>query len=302
MKILVAVDGSPGSAEAVRQAARLSSPDRDQLAFYYSPVAVNFDKSGIDERLLDKAKASVAGAIFDDARTQLPDSWRQKAETIIGDEPARLGILHAARDWKADLIVVGARGLGSLKRLMLGSVSRAVTQAALVPVLVAKPTVTPDDTFRVLVAAEDCHHARQFTGLLNSISWPSDTLGTLLTVVQPMFAGEIPSWLDHPTRDPEIKAMADAWAAEHQQDVAAKQREMQESCDALPWPWKQEPAVVVEGQPAEEIVEAVNQRKVDLLVLGARGANPLTRLLLGSTSSIVVSHAACSVLIVRELQ
>jgi nucleotide-binding universal stress UspA family protein len=302
MRILVAVDGSAGSAEAVRQAGRLSSPDNDQMAFYYSPVAVNFDKSGIDERLLEKAKASVAGAIFDDARSKLPEGWSTKVETVIGDEPARLGILHAARDWKADLIVVGARGLGSIKRMMLGSVSRAVTQSALVPVLVAKPPVNADNTFQVLVAAEDCHHARQFTSILNAITWPTDTRGTLLTVVQPMFAGEIPSWLEHPTRDPEVKAMADVWAAEHRQDVVAKQREMQESCDALPWPWKSEPALVVEGQPAELVLETVAQRQVDLLVIGARGANPITRLLLGSTSSVVVSHAACSVLIVRELQ
>jgi nucleotide-binding universal stress UspA family protein len=302
MRVLVAVDGSPGSAEAVRQAGELTSPDKDQLAFYYSPVAVNFDKSGIDERLLSKAKASVAGAIFDDARTQLPEAWRSKVETIVGDEPARLGVLNAARDWKADMIGIGARGLGPIKRMMLGSVSRAVTQAALVPVLVAKQRSEQDKSFGVLVAAEDCHHARQFTSLLGQITWPTDTVGRLLTVVQPMFAGEIPSWLEHRTRDPEIQAMAEAWESEHRQDVVHKQLEMQESCDALPWPWKKEPPLVVEGQPAEQILEAINEKKVDLLVIGARGAHPLTRLLLGSTSSVVVSHAPCSVLIVRELK
>jgi nucleotide-binding universal stress UspA family protein len=279
----------------------LSTPGKDQMAFYYSPVAVNFEKSGIDERLHNKAKESVATAIFDDARPHLLEPWRTKVETIVGEEPARVGVLHAARDWKADLIVVGARGLGPIQRMMLGSVSRAVTQAALVPVLVAKHRPERADGYRVLVSAEDCHHARKFTSLLGQISWPSDTVGTLLTVVQPMFAGEVPAWLHQRARDPEIQAMADAWANEHKQELAAKQREMEESCDALPWPWKSEPPMVVEGQPAERILEVLTEKNADLLVIGARGANPLTRMLLGSTSSAVVSHAPCSVLIVREL-
>lgn len=300
MRVLVAVDGSSGSAEAVRQAGLLSSPDKDQLALYYSPVAVNFKKSGLDAGLVGKARGSLAEAIFGEARPQLPEPWRAKAETIVGDEPARQGVLHAAQTWKADLIVVGARGLGPIKRMMLGSVSRSVTQSATVPVLVAKKTPHKASGFRVLIPAEDCHHARQFTTVLEQITWPQDTSGTLLSVVQPMHAGEIPDWLEQRARDPEIKHMAEAWANEHQQELQAKRREMQESCDSLPWPWKTQEPVILEGQPAEQILEAITARNIDLLVIGARGTNPLTRLLLGSTTAVVVAHAPCSVLIVRQ--
>ncbi|RIK31201.1 MAG: universal stress protein [Anaerolineae bacterium] len=56
---------------------------------------------------------------------------------------------------------------------------------------------------------------------------------------------------------------------------------------------------ILEGQPAEAIIEVANNRKSDLIVMGSRGLGRLVGLLLGSTSQKVVSHAPCPVLIVR---
>lgn len=56
---------------------------------------------------------------------------------------------------------------------------------------------------------------------------------------------------------------------------------------------------VLEGSPAEVILEVANMRAVDLIVMGSRGMGNLTGFLLGSTSQKVVSHAPCPVLIVR---
>jgi nucleotide-binding universal stress UspA family protein len=49
----------------------------------------------------------------------------------------------------------------------------------------------------------------------------------------------------------------------------------------------------------ESIVEAADKEHVDLIVVGTRGLGGFKKLLLGSVSSGVVSHASCSVLIVR---
>ena len=56
---------------------------------------------------------------------------------------------------------------------------------------------------------------------------------------------------------------------------------------------------VLEGSPAEEIINVANVRKSDLIVMGSRGLGKLAGLLLGSQSQKVVSHAPCPVLIVR---
>ncbi len=58
-------------------------------------------------------------------------------------------------------------------------------------------------------------------------------------------------------------------------------------------------SVVAFGRPAEMIVEAANEWKPDLLVVGSHGRGFWGRLTLGSVSDAVVHHAPCSVLIVR---
>ena len=56
---------------------------------------------------------------------------------------------------------------------------------------------------------------------------------------------------------------------------------------------------ILEGSPAEAILDVANTRKSDLIVMGSRGLGRLTGLLLGSQSQKVVQHAHCPVLIVR---
>jgi nucleotide-binding universal stress UspA family protein len=52
------------------------------------------------------------------------------------------------------------------------------------------------------------------------------------------------------------------------------------------------------GVPSEKIVETVEQGNYDLVVLGRRGLNPVTRFLLGSVSDDISQKAKCSVLLV----
>lgn len=56
---------------------------------------------------------------------------------------------------------------------------------------------------------------------------------------------------------------------------------------------------ILEGQPAEAILNVAETRQADLIVMGSRGLGQLAGLLLGSQSQKVVSHATCPVLIVR---
>jgi len=58
--------------------------------------------------------------------------------TDTAEGPATSVILNVAEACKPDLLVVGARGLGTWQGIFLGSVSMAVTQRAECPVLVVK--------------------------------------------------------------------------------------------------------------------------------------------------------------------
>ena len=56
---------------------------------------------------------------------------------------------------------------------------------------------------------------------------------------------------------------------------------------------------ILEGPPAEAILNVVEVREIDLIVMGARGRGRLTSMLLGSQSQKVVSHASCPVMLIR---
>ena len=57
--------------------------------------------------------------------------------------------------------------------------------------------------------------------------------------------------------------------------------------------------MVAEGHVGHSIVEAAEERQVDLIVVGAQGHSAIHRMLLGSVSDYVASNADCSVLVVR---
>lgn len=59
--------------------------------------------------------------------------------------------------------------------------------------------------------------------------------------------------------------------------------------------------IVRQGSPPETIVAIVQEEKPDLVVIGATGHSAVARMLLGSTSDYVATHAPCSVLVVRPI-
>ena len=56
---------------------------------------------------------------------------------------------------------------------------------------------------------------------------------------------------------------------------------------------------LLEGDPREALLAAAQREHADLLVVGSHGRTGLARLLLGSVSSHLVTHATCSVLVVK---
>ncbi len=58
-------------------------------------------------------------------------------------------------------------------------------------------------------------------------------------------------------------------------------------------------AKLVEGQPADKIVETAEEGKIDIIVIGSRGLGGVKELLLGSVSDRVADHATCPVLIIK---
>lgn len=293
MKILIGVDGSASSLGAVRMTGQLVDPSRDEVAVYFSPMELEKRLHGRSHRIVDGA----AAALFEEACGLLPAGFAKKPDMIASSKSAAVGLLEAAAGWHADLLVVGARGHGAVEQLLLGSVSRAVVHGANLPVLVVRSAPATDRGLKSLV----CHHqasAATIAGLVGRLHWPANTVGSVIGVTESMLAGPLPAWLEKTARDPDTAAVANAWQEEHDKDVSEIGGVLAAFQATLPAPFRQQPPIVVEGNPGEQILLRSKRDGTDLIIIGRTPSDTLTRWLLGSTSEAVLTNAAASVLII----
>jgi nucleotide-binding universal stress UspA family protein len=141
--IVCGVDGSGHAANAVRIAARLASALDVRLVLAHvepdggeaSPASIDLDarlRAGTRSplRILQRAMDAVGGI--------------EAEGSLVRGEPAA-SLRELAASESAEMIVVGTRGHGALKALVLGSVSRALAATGPCPVLIAQPNQTPGE-------------------------------------------------------------------------------------------------------------------------------------------------------------
>jgi len=305
MKTLIGIDGSDGSIEAVRFVAKLLSAEADNVVLYYSPPQISVQSGPKpDDETLSRMRQTMAGSVFEKARTELSPELNKKTTTIVGTRKPKQGLLVAADESRADMVVVGARGTGPLARLSIGSVGRTVVHTATVPVLVVRdrPKGNDGEGLRVLLACNGSEGSAYSRAVLNSLSWPSDTVGRVITVIDSGLVGVMPPWLEKQLRETEGESQPDASEiiAHVDEEREHIHNEAVHWCGELPAEFQKEPPIVSKGHASQEILKTIDAERIDLVVVGARRLGTLGRWFMGSTSEHLLSHAPCSVLIVRE--
>jgi nucleotide-binding universal stress UspA family protein len=296
MKILIGIDGSEHSFAAAALAGRLVAPSRDRVALYHSCGTMTLGDQ-MDTSLHDRACQAVASVVFEEARTRLPDPLREDVELIHGEGQAGTTIVEAAKRSGAEMIVVGARGLGRMEGLLLGSVSSNVIRNSLVPVLVVRGKPVESEALRLLLAY-DSVHAAQHASFLNQLTWPATAAGQAVAVIESMSPSHLPDWIQKRARDADTEAMSRAWVEEHQQERQAKQQELAAYVENLPAPFQSSAPVVVEGNPAEQLIALVDRERPSIIVVGKAMKNLFDRWFIGSVSEKILAHADCSVLVI----
>jgi nucleotide-binding universal stress UspA family protein len=138
-KILVPIDGSENSKRAFSYASYLSKNLKGEVTILHvadAPPTVYLQSQKVLDELLEK---------YSKEREKVFDEYREDAEResikintkVIFGEPAKEIVKFSLKD-EFGVIVIGNRGIGHLKEMIIGSVSSKVIQDAKCPVLLVK--------------------------------------------------------------------------------------------------------------------------------------------------------------------
>jgi nucleotide-binding universal stress UspA family protein len=144
MKILLPVDGSALSLEALRYVIRLSREGLNTqvvLANVQEPASLYEMVVAQDVNVIEQVSAEAGADALAHAQKLLTDAGIEFESEVANGDPAHT-LIDILERYGCDLVVMSARGMGSLRSALLGSVSHEVLHAAGVPVLIVKQ---PDD-------------------------------------------------------------------------------------------------------------------------------------------------------------
>jgi nucleotide-binding universal stress UspA family protein len=283
--ILLATDGSADAHRALEAAADLARRSGASLhlvtAYQLPPSAVYVYSAYVG--------AEVTTDPFEaDARTLLEAEERQveaRGASVSGLHTGRGAVFEVisttAATIDADLIVVGSRELGGLKRLLVGSVSASVTHTAHRPVLIVRggPHCWPPE--HVIVGVDRSPVSKRAARIAATIArFFGDATVELVEVIP-----------DPPPEANRYFALDDPIETEHLRlDQVAENLE--------PMAGHRVDTTTASGDPADALLARGNDRPgTSLIVVGARGLGPARRFLLGSVSTKLL-HSGHSPLLV----
>jgi nucleotide-binding universal stress UspA family protein len=294
MRVLLAIDGSVTSISACQLVGSLTWPEGtiiEVVAAAHEPPADALGAVGMP--LAGATSGTDADPFLETALDDAAEMLRRPdlivCRSLLAGRPASV-IVDRAGASRAELVVVGSRGLGPLKSMLLGSVSAEVVDHAPCPVLVVRRPALGS----VLLAVDGSASAGAAVTFVRGSHFlaghPVEVLSVAPSATAPLpvpvanvFDAAFDADEARIAMDRERVALI---AAESVEDLRA---------GGLHARWS-----ISQGDPAHEIIEAARSFGSDLIVLGSRGHTGLARIFLGSVARNVLLHTRASVLIVRE--
>lgn len=281
MKVLIAFDGSAGSQTAVDLVAGLHLPTDSAIRLVeFVPSVV-----GVGDSVPPMPMS--AGRLVEAARRLARPGVSVDTRTTTGDNVAE-GLLAAARDIGADLIVAGHRGHGPLTTVLVGSVARDLAESATCPVLIARRASCRD-----IVLADDgsegARRARQIVAQSPLFTGLPVVVVSVAHAARPMASGIAPS-MRNEARVAQLEVESETRRA-HEIVTEQAAAELRLAGHIVT-------AAVRDGDPAEQVVDYARGADADLIAVGTRGRGGIARAMLGSVARAVLLTAPCSVLVV----
>lgn len=286
-RVLVASDGSLSATAATVTAAHFPWPAGTRAYGVVSRETETNKEWSTLKNALEREVRSTA----ETATKTLVGRWSD-VRVRVEDGPPAAAIVRAARRARADVIVLGWRGHGAVRRLLAGSVSRDVVRAAPCSVLVVRRAVRNVTSVVIGVdGSEQSARAVEFAARLQ----PPKGARMLLLTAEPLMSDPSNPLLPAAIR----KAAASGVASINRRRVAEARRNLQRLAKGpRATGWRVDTAVI-DGAPLRSLLAAVAQSRADLLIVGVTGASELRRLLVGSVAQGALDRSPVPVLIVR---
>ncbi len=285
MNTLLAVDGSDNSYEAVRALKFLRRAD--QLTLLHVVDAPRPAYPMMVPEVAQELYAQLERSMKEDGdrlltriQSLLPSHSGSVTKRLEVGSPAEV-IVTTAESRHVDLIVMGARGLGPVKERLFGSVSHRVTNFASCAKLIVKGPLR--DLKQVLLPLQGQSDAETALRFLQKQPFEQPVNVTLLTVLPPTR----PPWPVDNTAAEKLEAQALQHAREFVEDVATQLRALGHTTRSTS----------VLGTPSTMILHEAEKLKTDLIMVGSRGRQGITRFVLGSVCHAVLHQAQCPVLV-----
>lgn len=295
MKVLIAVDDSQFSQEALNFVGRCPWPDASE----FRVLNVNEVDRGIlmelkaehpvtlkefEEKVYGDASNLIATRVAY-LKEKLPGKTIE-GRTELGDP--REAILKTVEEWQPRVLVMGSHGRTGIKKFLLGSVAEQVLLRAGCAVVIVKGERDQENTdFRVLIPIEDRSCIDPLVDFLSEFPIKQASHCKVVHIVTPVLVNSLMSFLPAPLTE---EIARDRWRKGEEITGAFVERIRGSWNDANIEP------VVVEGDTKLEILDIIEKWTPHVVLLGSHKKKGIAAL--GSVSSAIVAHSPCTTAVI----
>ena len=289
MKLLFATDGSEYSETAAKFLTHLTFSPDDEITILH--VIGWVPPKGDIERYyagLKELKQEIAPMIIDHA-VNILKPVNAKMNTLLAEGEPDKSIIEAAAN--ADLVVLGEKGVMSIKSLLIGSVTRSVAIGSPKSVFVIKPPQERAEKMKILFGTDGSDYSDAAGKLLTLLPFPDNSEITILNVIWSALS-DIPERFVTVIND----RIKDNVAKARSIEFAESERIIDKARDYLRKRFKTINVLTKVGDPFTHILNSAETLHVDVVAIGCRGIRGVKGML-GSVSRNVLSRSKSSVLI-----
>lgn|SRR5574344_467435 len=285
MRVLFCTDGSDISINTLNNASEFL---KEAIVDIICVIDWSFLPSSMNIEHIEYSKAyeNIAESVLTYAQKAIKENGLQVGDKIKMFGSPSEGILDQLKKEDYDMVLMGSYGKKGLQK-WLGSVSRQVISATLVPAFVSKKKTLGK---RVLLTTDGSEISiKAIKHALDLISLENKEIYIISIKENPEFYPMEVS-TDHNWYD----------AIEKQQRIHATKAVNKIKSLVEEIGLKAQNEVILTGNPAQKIIDYSNQEEIDLIIMGARTKTDLSKLLLGSVSKRVLENVRSDVLIINK--